>query len=195
MSSLLAEISAPEWGCISLFLLWTLLTVIFQFTGTRIKVFIPLAILGLLPSWNFFAPRPGTSDYHLLYRDRLADGMMSPWREIPLETPQWWMALWNPHMRKIKALSDVVRGFQTLLDQSTEQPTPLWFEVSVPYLLLLHAVTYYPHLIGADAVQFLVMCSPDGLFESEPEVLFLSRLHPLSTKQISLAREEAAIIE
>ncbi|MCB1020571.1 MAG: hypothetical protein H6509_07465 [Bryobacterales bacterium] len=65
--------------------------------------------LSLIPAWNFFAPNPGTTDYHLLYRDKLDSGEVSLWREIPIEKePTMLKGIWNPHKRKSKVLSDVI---------------------------------------------------------------------------------------
>src|SRR5581483_6746809 len=38
--------------------------------------------LAIIPHWTFFAPNPGTSDFHLLARDRLAGGGFSAWKEV-----------------------------------------------------------------------------------------------------------------
>jgi hypothetical protein len=40
------------------------------------------AVSPLLPRWTFFAPNPGTVDYHLCYRHRLANGEFTHWQEV-----------------------------------------------------------------------------------------------------------------
>src|SRR3954470_12564692 len=65
--------------------------------------------LYLLPAWTFFAPNPGRSDYHLVYRDRRRDGSLTDWREVPLGAPRRpYSCVWNPRKRARKALSDIV---------------------------------------------------------------------------------------
>jgi len=72
--------------------------------------------LSVIPAWNFFAPNPGTTDYHLLYRDKLESDDLSVWREIPIEKePSLLKAIWNPHKRKSKVLSDVVSSVNITL--------------------------------------------------------------------------------
>ena len=78
-----------------------------------------LDTFSLIPSWNFFAPNPGTTDYHLFYRDKLESDELSVWREIPIEKePSLLKAIWNPHKRKSKVLSDVVSIVNQSLGQS-----------------------------------------------------------------------------
>jgi hypothetical protein len=71
----------------------------------------------LIPKWNFFAPRPGTHDYYLLYRDQHVDGSFGRWREAPGldRSPSWYAAVWNPNKFVPKALFDLV---QDLIMQS-----------------------------------------------------------------------------
>ena len=75
----------------------------------NVRVIHTLDVLGAVPSWNFFAPNPGTTDYHLLYRDRLDSGEISDWREAPIDKESTLLkAIWNPGKRKSKVLADVI---------------------------------------------------------------------------------------
>ncbi len=68
-----------------------------------------LDLFSLIPTWNFFAPNPGTNDYHLLYRERLDAGGYGVWREVPFPKQSGLLkAVWNPRKRRAKVLSDVV---------------------------------------------------------------------------------------
>lgn len=89
--------------------------------------FLESDVFSIIPSWNFFAPNPGTTDYHLLYRDKLESGELSVWREIPIDKePSLLRAVWNPRKRKSKVLSDVV----SVVNQSTGQARNRAFEIA-----------------------------------------------------------------
>src|SRR4051812_48659631 len=90
----------------------------------------------LMPRWTFFAPRPGVTDYHLLYQ-LFPDDWPNGWHEEHLADPRTvWGAIWNPLKRNKKALCDSVRS---LGQQSKElDPSSLWqVQFSVPYLAAL----------------------------------------------------------
>lgn len=128
----------------------------------------------LLPSWNFFAPRPGVYSYHVLYRDRSRDGEMSDWREVNLDRSRaWWCVLWNPAKTVKKAIVDIVLELSQTADIYRER-RPL-ITISMPYLSLLSYIASLPRIKDPVATQFLV-------FQSTPDthdILFLSDLHSL----------------
>jgi hypothetical protein len=135
-------------------------------------------VCGLIPTWTFFAPNPGMTDYHLLYRDRLADGSFDNWRQVELKGPENGvrLALWNPTKRKHKALSDTVNALIGLSKHRVGDA----LMVTVPYVLVLNFVTSRPHSLGTTATQFMVM--EHSGFAHEPErsrVLVRSGLHRL----------------
>lgn len=134
-----------------------------------------LDLFNWLPFWNFFAPRPGTLDFHLLYRDQLPDGVLTSWREIPLgQQRRWHDFLWNPRRRLKKALFDAAGGIKR---KSAREDGPD-VRITVPYLLLLTYVSGLPRIYPAVKTQFLVMASTPAAAESEPVVLLYSDLHP-----------------
>jgi hypothetical protein len=98
------------------FALWFGVSVLNQLEATgypaarRIALVVKsLDLFSLIPTWNFFAPNPGTNDYHLLYRERLDDGAYGVWREVPFPKQSGLLKLvWNPRKRRAKVLSDVV---------------------------------------------------------------------------------------
>ena len=84
--------------------MWLVLTVANQFEYARAKLGPILAhdVLGLIPVWTFFAPRPGTSDYRIFFRGKNARGESVPWAELELsEARKPWHFLWNPHKRHV----------------------------------------------------------------------------------------------
>jgi hypothetical protein len=152
-------------------------------------------LFGLIPLWTFFAPRPAWTDFHLLYRDRLADGTLTPWTEVmAIEARRWWHFAWNPRKHERKAVIDVVRMLSRRLF-STDRASwsaaivPLtddkpWVEIppgvhtSLPYLAILHMVSNLPRLGASDATQFLIMIA-DAARSGEPTVMMVSALHEL----------------
>jgi hypothetical protein len=98
------------------FALWFGVSVLNQLEATGYAPAKRLALLiksfdlfSLIPTWNFFAPNPGTNDYHLLYRERLDAGGYGVWREVPFPKQSGLLKLvWNPRKRRAKVLSDIV---------------------------------------------------------------------------------------
>lgn len=96
--------------------LWFVASVLNQLEATGYASAKRLALLlksvdlfSLIPTWNFFAPNPGTNDYHLLYRERLDAGGYGVWREVSFPKQSGLLKLvWNPRKRRAKVLSDVV---------------------------------------------------------------------------------------
>lgn len=66
--------------------------------------------LNLLPHWGFFAPEPGHTGNHLVYRDLGPQGWSS-WTEIALPGQSAARWIWNPGRFERKALLDLVNGF------------------------------------------------------------------------------------
>lgn len=135
-------------------------------------------VLGLIPIWTFFAPNPGMTDYHLLYRDRLPDGSFDNWRKVDLKQSEngLRLALWNPTKRKHKALTDVVSVLTRVANQARLEA----LVATVPYILILNFITCCPHSLGTTGTQFMVL--EHGGFSGEPEqtrVLVMSGIHRL----------------
>src|SRR6266704_3789794 len=88
--------------------LWLVLSILYQIQRPAfVRWLTARDYFVLLPAWNFFSPEPGRHDYVLLYRDRFADGTVTPWHEIMVEGPGAAKALWNPSKRGRKAVSDM----------------------------------------------------------------------------------------
>jgi hypothetical protein len=131
--------------------------------------------LFLIPEWKFFAPNPARGDFHLLYRDRLADGTLTPWTEVaPGEPRRWWNIVWNPGRRGRKALFDA--GVEI------GQEAQLFGDGvigSMSYLTLLCHVSTLPRLVPPDRTQFLVLYTFGDRAGAEPMFQFVSDLHSL----------------
>jgi hypothetical protein len=133
-------------------------------------------VFSLLPRWTFFAPNPGVSDFHLLYRDRLANGTFGPWTEIPLEDRNaLGKAFWNPRKRKGKLLSDAVRG---LIRIAALYPAT-GYKTTMPYLVILNFIASLPRWPLTTGTQFLNMESFGFFAAKPPRVVFRSEMHRL----------------
>ncbi len=135
--------------------------------------------LGLIPQWTFFAPNPGTHDYHLLWRDRLVGGLVTDWSEIELPRGRRGpiAVLWNPEKRANKALLDLVSSLLQLSAAGDVGNRRLGLQISTPYLALLNHVMSQPAAAATEARQFLVVESPGAADEADG--LFLSDVHDI----------------
>lgn len=113
-----------EYSVAALLGLWFLATVLTQLTtwpgapksvAAVVDWFQQYDLFAVVPNWNFFAPNPGTTDYHLLYRDRLDGGDFSMWREIATAKQSGLLrGIWNPRKRQSKVISDVVSALNEM---------------------------------------------------------------------------------
>ena len=94
--------------CIVILAGWFLISLAAQMNARPVAYLRARDIFSLIPNWSFFAPRPGTSDYHLVFRDSDESGEWSRWREIPLnEKRTLWGAIWNPQKRLTRSFGGV----------------------------------------------------------------------------------------
>lgn len=162
---------------------WLLLSILNQFRFSWLDRVKRADAFALLPLWTFFAPNPGQSDYHCVYRDQFPDGTLGEWKELPLTEPRKpYSFFWNPEKRSKKVLSDVVASLVTdVASQRLGHPDVM---VTVPYLLLLNVVSAQPGSGGA-LRQFAVVETYGFIPTGAPRALLSSIFH-------SVARKEAA---
>ena len=179
---------------IIVFAAWTFLTILNQHRSTRrfILAVVRRDLCCLIPIWTFFAPNPGRTDIHLLYRDRDADGRMTAWREVPLDRRRSWLMLWNPRRRICKGVTDVAPD---LTRDTTYKPKEVVSKRKVftfPYLLLLNYVCCQPVDFRARLRQFAVARTNGIGAEGEVDVAFLSAFHRI--EPTSSQREESCVL-
>lgn len=126
----------------------------------------------LLPNYSFFAPKPLTNDYRLLYRVTTEDA--GEWVEIPMYHGfRASRVVWNPYKYQNKALVDtcnfLVAEFNALQDKH-------FIRVSLHYLTIL--VTISRHLGPArrqgQKVRFAIVESAGANNVAIERVLFAS---------------------
>lgn len=158
--------------------LWFLFSLLSQSHSSKMsKALRRVDTFGLIPSWTFFGPNPGTTDYHLLFRTYLSTGDHGEWKELKLyEGWTWYAWLWNKNKRKQKAISDAVSA----LVQLSEQMKPQGLKSTIPYLMILNYVSGIGHSPFMNQTQFMIMDSQGYYSENQPNVLFISERHKLS---------------
>ena len=175
---------------LAFFTVWLLATAFSQTSSengleARIRRFDPFA---LIPRWTFFAPNPGTTDHHLLYRDRLAGGEVTPWKEIRLSGPRTLLgAFWNPEKRNTKVLTDSVQA----LIQMAGEMDPAGLKTTLPYIIILNFVASLERSPLSIATQFMVMESFGYVGGEAPEAVVQSEFHAVR-RMDEERRDEAA---
>lgn len=167
---------------IGVWMLWFLVSVLVQFVPPRWDAKLrKYDLFSLLPRWTFFAPNPGTTDFHLLYRDRLENGSFGLWKEIPLtEKRTWWKAVWNPEKRNSKLLTDAVRGLMRIAGMYSAKG----YKTTMPYLVILNFVSSLPRWNLSDGTQFLIMESFGFYSDRTPRAVFRSEIHRLGKPSV-----------
>lgn len=172
----------PETALAAVLGTWLLISAVAQLTIVFpwLKRLQRLEPFGLIPRYHFFAPTPGTTDYHLLARVRTPAGQFSAWRDTTPFRRRPWNFIWNPDRRTQKALHDLVT---TLLDES-KTCSARATQVSVPYLALLNRAMA---TVGSSEepgershVQFLIALSTGTLSDEPAGPVFVSSLHPVA---------------
>ena len=129
-----------------------------------------------IPSWSFFAPNPGRSDHHLMYRLCSGEGVWGSWLLVDLQSNKyWWQSIWNPVKRKNKALTDVSSDVVFFSKCYSKESVT----ITQSYLLLLNFLSGQALPENSDSIEFVIMESFGRYNSQQPEVIFESEVHPL----------------
>ncbi len=113
-----------------------------------------------LPNWRLFAPNPVVSDHELLYRDRLADGTVTPVRHLALrQRRRPWHLLWNPRNRTAKVLTDCLKAFHELHRHDPD----LDLRATIPYAIVARHVLRQPPVGPVGTHRQFVVARAEGL--------------------------------
>jgi len=162
---------------LTFFSVWLLISIFCQFNKTKIGTFFrQLDLFSLIPYWSFFAPNPGTTDYHLLYRDKVDTNTGSYWKEYKLSSNRSLLgAVWNPKKRTKKVLSDAVSSLLTLSKDIKNNE----YKTTLPYIALLNFIASIPRENTVTATQFVIMESYGHFTTRTPKVIFRSEFHKI----------------
>lgn len=162
-----------DWAALSTLVVWSIWSVVNQTPWRLARRLKRLDVIGFIPRWTFFAPEPGRTDYHLVYRD-LSDDLQSggPWIElIPVGARPWHAALWNPTRRARKAVIDLT---QMMCQLSLDTSQSAAVAVSLPYLAVLNYVMHEP--AGTRPFREFAIVQTSSL-DAEPKLLVRSEPH------------------
>jgi len=155
---------------------------VFEDLGSRLPW---LSGLGLVPCWTFFAPRPGMSDMHLLYRDKFSDNRPSGLTVVPtIEERRWYHATWNPAKFHNKIFSDLTSSLRRQLREITSKKRDLRaIMLSTPYIMMVHFVMRMPRPADAIGRQFILVTDKGFELDRERVILFMSEFHHFDKRQ------------
>jgi hypothetical protein len=171
----MSEVFVP--GAATFFAIWLLLTIMNEFRLSWFNRITRRDTFHLIPRWTFFAPNPPRSDYHLQYRDRLADGVITPWAQIPTLSPRHlYSFLWNPEKRANKVVRDAVTTLRRCTPEDRRNASLMMW--TLPYVLLLNYACSMKASSEALHRQFRVVES-DGFESSQQRIIFTSEMHSL----------------
>jgi hypothetical protein len=165
---------------------WFVITILWQFDLIRekVKFLYKLNFFNAIPIWTFFAPTPGITDTHIIYRDKFSTGEISDWKEIGLlEERKWYHFFWNPHKRKSKLVVDALSQIKNLKNKNEQKQfddSELQYRIkfSKGYLILLNLVMGF-NKISENSIsrQFIVVDSYLITGRRQPMPIFSSPFH------------------
>jgi hypothetical protein len=155
---------------------WFALSVLNQFKRGRLIARVKRHdVLALIPTWTFFAPRPGVTDFNVMYRDCAMSGGFSPWYEMRSQRTGRLRAVWNPAKRTGKGVTDTCNMLMRLAGLNLGRRLYL----QVPYLTLLHYVSAAPRTDASHMRQFAIVRTTGHDAPRDTTMLFVSALHRL----------------
>jgi hypothetical protein len=180
--------------------IWFLLSIVGQFQVKSVELIRKYDLLRLIPMWTFFAPNPGHTDYHLLYRDKSIDDsiIITPWQEIPLTTRRGRLEfLWNPFKRETKVVSDAVHYLCNFIELHLELQTPIKavrsaIMLSTPYFILLGIVTSRGKKTQHGKYRQFALAESFGFNSNQkPNLILCSAFHPLKSGKFTRLNTDA----
>lgn len=163
-------------AAIVFFATWLLLTILIQFDFKWANQIKKQDVFHLLPSWTFFAPNPGTSDYHIVYRTMDENNHVSAFVEFPLHSDRpLTHAFWNSSKRVKKVLTDLVMILKKTI--AAEDLNKEKLQVSFSYIALLNFLTHLEKPASAKFIQFAILESKGYNDPGPPKLLICSEFH------------------
>ena len=164
----------PDIVVIVIFCAWFILSILGQIRIDQVQKIRKKDLFSIIPQYNFFAPTPGTKDFHVLTRNKFPDGELTGWKEVMIPKKRsWWNIVWNPYRREKKAIFDLA----TTLAKELKAYKAESVQISMSYLALLNYASNMERFPGTTHCQFMIMMT-HGFFSGEqPIILFTSNMH------------------
>lgn len=158
------------------------LTILAQLKIEVIDRFCQQYMLGIIPKWTFFAPKPGVTDFRISYRCftgvNESTGLVPVFEEF-FHRP-FYAFIWNPNKRLKKAVFDMSVELATMLEQNHHKNNNYYIEISLPYLLILSYVSSLPQVQLYSKVQFVISLSSYHAGEEKLQLMYTSNIHSLN---------------
>ncbi len=170
------------------FAAWFILSAINQFGFRWFQRVLECDYFSLIPYWTFFAPHPGQTDFHIVYRDKRPDRSTTGWREVMLGGPRGLLSfIWNPTKRTNKVLADVAMSVSRIVrtDPGAEQ----FVIISFQYLLILNYLTKSLPATAGGERQFAIVETAGFFREGAPRVVLRSDFHSMDLSVATIKKE------
>ena len=156
---------------------WLLLTIGNQFQGRASRWVRSVDLFNIVPRWTFFAPQPGRTDIHLLYRGMSDAHGHGQWREAyPVTIRSWWTVIRNPEKRRRKAIVDLANRLVQTASDGEDDPGRI--TIGIPYLAFLNFVSGLDDgHTSLEMRQFALVASEGPQSTAAPRVLARSGPH------------------
>src|SRR5215467_11033948 len=160
---------------------WLGLSILNQIRPAWIRSVKRFDIFSAIPIFTFFAPRPGISDWHILYRDKLVDDTVTDWRELlPLPTLTWRKLIirlfLNPVKRERKIASDMCAFMMRTGPPLKKSKRML---IHLPYLWIALAVAAKPRPVLSIQRQWVFASATRNNVDVAAKPQYLSPFHNL----------------
>ena len=170
---------------IAILAIWLLLTIVNQifllagFAKVRVYPNLDWDPMAVIPRWIFWSAPP-PREWQLLYRDKLPDGSLTPWKTAWRMRRNRFRWIWNPEIRRWKAVADCCYTLITLASKGGGQRNELF--VSWAYVATANYVSGIKPAPDRGFRQFMIanVCGFDN--DDPARILFLSPLFELGTR-------------
>jgi hypothetical protein len=165
-----------ECSVILFYFIFLVLTIINQLNFKISNLFREIDFIHILPKWTFFAPNPGTFDFHLLFREMDHEGNISNFKEINLLERSTLISLvWNSNKRLKKALFDLVLDLGSINNYENKDN----YKITFSYLAILNFLSCQRLKSNTIRIQFAIIRSDGYISTNKPTLVFNSDFHDL----------------
>jgi hypothetical protein len=154
---------------------WVVATLIVQLNVRFARKISKRDMFHLLPRWTFFAPNPGVTDYHLVFRRQDADGELSSFLELPLHRRSRYAWLFNPDKRTKKALLDLAIMMEQVCNATTDSGGNI--RLTFPYVALLNYFSHTTLPPTTRAIQYCLLASQSATEHQPTRLIVCSDFH------------------